>query len=93
MSSLTVEERALLKNAMYALPKDLDNLRFWGKLLGREADYLIVVGQNKLEEEDDYPDQTFFFCTNKTFKLKELGVAAHHPEGTLLLERIDRFLI
>lgn len=62
---LSAEEQTLLENAALTLDtKVLSNIRFWGKIQGAAADYLIVSAQNQLEEEQDYPEKTFFFCTN-----------------------------
>ncbi|GBG34806.1 Radial spoke head protein 9-like [Hondaea fermentalgiana] len=80
---LTPEEETLLSNELSVLDtSDLDNITFWGKIDGNDADYLIVVGQDKLKEEDDYPDQSFWFCSTTDFKLRPLTTtwATRHPE-------------
>jgi len=70
---LTPEEETLLANEIQGLDlSGFENVRFWGKLQGKTADYLVVVAQDKLKEEDDYPDQTFWFCSNNDFKLRPL---------------------
>lgn len=81
---LTVEEDALLDNAMLALrakESSVSSIAFWGKLEAGAKDYLVVRTRDALEEEEDFPRQSFFFCGNDAFALQPLPAARPTPAG------------
>ena len=57
--TLSMEERSGLEVAMRKrqLEEGLATVRFWGKILGAEADYLIVYG---FPHSADYPKKQFY---------------------------------
>ena len=58
--TLSVEESALLKPAMAKLKIEgsFQSVSLWGKLLGSDADYIIVVA---VEVSEDYPTKRFYY--------------------------------
>ena len=58
-STLSVGETALLKPAMAALKIEgsFQSVALWGKLLGADADYIVVVA---VEASEDYPTKRFY---------------------------------
>ena len=73
-SGLSGEEQTLLSNAVLALPsRGLSHALFWGKVVGETCDYLVVVAQTPVDEDEDYPKSEFLFCTTASYKLKPLG--------------------
>ena len=59
--------------------RTFESVKFWGKINGAAADYLIIVAQNPIAEESDYPESVYWYCTNHTFKLKELPNSSIPP--------------
>ena len=58
--TLNVEERAGLEVAInkQRLDEGLREMKFWGKLLGEEDDYLVVYG---FGASQDFPRKRFYF--------------------------------
>lgn len=69
--TLSVEEKSKLQISIIQRKNDegFSKLYFWGKILGKEADYLICYG---LLPSYDFPQKKFYFCTTSTFELAQL---------------------
>lgn len=58
----------------------MDELLFWGKINGINADYFIAVGVT-FQEMFEFPQKKFFFCLSNDYTFKEMpGLNDQHKE-------------
>lgn len=71
--TLSVEEKSGLQTAMLRrkLEEKLDTVQFWGKIFGKQNDYLVCFG---LLPSYDFPSKKFFFCNANKIDLQQLPV-------------------
>lgn len=73
---LNLEEKALLQNGIRGLEAaKKGEYRFWGKIFGTSADYLVVSAlfSTPTSADTNHLDKQFYFCTNASFTLKPLN--------------------
>lgn len=71
--TLSIEEKAALQISMLERKnaEGFNKLYFWGKVMGKDSDYLICYG---LLPSYDFPTKKFYFCTTKEFRLQQMPV-------------------
>lgn len=71
-NTLNIEEQCGLESSIVQrrlLEKLSGSTLFWGKIYGISQDYLVVVNINT---ENDFPQKTYYFCTNSDYNLRLL---------------------
>jgi len=81
-STLSVEEKAGLEVSMLRrkLEENFDTFQFWGKVFGKQNDYLVCFG---LLPSYDHPVKKFFFCNANKIDLQQLPVLSEGEAGRL----------
>lgn len=72
---LNVEEKLKLEIAFNEIHNKVkcEELWFWGKLFGNDADYYIALGIN-YSGHYEFPEKLFYYCTNTNFNFQPLPV-------------------
>ena len=80
--TLSVEEKAGLQVSMLRrqLEENFDTFQFWGKVFGKQNDYLVCFG---LLPSFDHPVKKFFFCNANKIDLQQLPVLSEGETARL----------